>query len=50
MPDWGVLSADRDEIDDWEKFNVTVNHGWDTATGAEKDTSTDLGGRMPNDV
>eukprot|EP00913_Durusdinium_trenchii_P031145 g29163.t1 len=30
MPDWGVLSADRDEIDDWEKFNVTVNHGWDT--------------------
>lgn len=29
-PQWGVLSADRDEIDDWEKFNVTVTHGWDT--------------------
>jgi len=29
-PRYGVLTADRDEIDDWEKFNVTVFHGWDT--------------------
>lgn len=29
-PLWGVLSADRDEIDDWEKFNVTFTHGKDT--------------------
>lgn len=29
-PHYGVLTADRDEIDDWEKFNVTVFHGWDT--------------------
>jgi len=31
-PKWGVATADREEIDDWEKFNVTTVHGWDTAT------------------
>lgn len=29
-PKWGVATADREEIDDWEKFNVTTVHGWDT--------------------
>ena len=31
-PSWGVATADREEIDDWEKFNVTTVHGWDTVT------------------
>ena len=31
-PSWGVATADREEIDDWEKFNVSTVHGWDTAT------------------
>eukprot|EP00931_Biecheleriopsis_adriatica_P022042 TRINITY_DN14269_c0_g1_i2.p1 TRINITY_DN14269_c0_g1~~TRINITY_DN14269_c0_g1_i2.p1 ORF type:complete len:1324 (+),score=272.48 TRINITY_DN14269_c0_g1_i2:183-4154(+) len=35
-PSWGVLSADRDAIDDWEKFNVTVSHGDDTQIPHDK--------------
>ena len=36
-PKWGVATADREEIDDWEKFNVTTVHGWDTATPVERE-------------
>ena len=35
-PAWGVFSADRDEIDEWEKFNVTFTHGKDTVIPNDK--------------